>query len=326
MFRTRSRWFYVVAACMGLLPSIVVAAETDFNTWVSGFKQEAEAKGISRQLLDRAFVDVSPNPRIIELDRKQPEGTMTLEQYLTRVVTEQRVAEGRRLMAQHKVLLERVSRTYGVQPRFIVALWGIETNFGKNTGGFSIVEALSTLAYDGRRSAFFRQELLDALSIIDAGHISLAEMKGSWAGALGQCQFMPSSFLKFAEDFDKDGRKDIWNDLEDTFASIANYLARSGWDNERTWGREVHYPQDFARDSAGLSNIKSLQEWQRLGIRTVWDASLPDVPLNAALVFPGDSSSRAFLVYNNYKTVLKWNRSLYFATAVGIFSDKLAGR
>ncbi|MGB1540453.1 MAG: lytic murein transglycosylase, partial [Rickettsiales bacterium] len=186
-------------AAFFFLVSPLYAANQPFANWVIDFKREAMAEGISKSLLDKAFQGITPNARIIELDRKQPEGTMTLEQYLTRVVNDRRVREGRRLMAQHRTLLHKVSEKYGVQPRFIVTLWGVETNFGSNTGGFSIVEALATLAHDGRRSSFFRKELMNAFKIMQAGHIAPEDMKGSWAGALGQCQFMPSSFLAFAE-------------------------------------------------------------------------------------------------------------------------------
>lgn len=325
--RHRMKHLLAVAACAAsMLPASLYAAEQPFVTWVDAYKQEAKAKGISQGLLDEAFRNLTPNERVIELDRKQPEGTMTFEQYKTRVISKARIDEGRRKLAQHRTLLNKVAAQYGVQPRFIVALWGIETNYGSNTGGFDVVEALATLAYDGRRGEFFRKELTNALTIINDGHISLDDMRGSWAGAMGQCQFMPSSFLNFAQDGNGDGKKDIWNNLEDVFASIANYLSKSGWNDEQTWGRKVSVPAGFDRSYGDIKGLKSLAEWSKLGVRDAHGGPLPTVDIDAALVFPDDASNEAYLAYNNYKTVMKWNRSLYFATAVGILSDEISGR
>lgn len=314
------------AACMGaMLPAIAQANDRPFFAWVEEYKREAAGQGIPASLLDRAFLDLEPNDRVIELDRRQPEGTMTFAQYKQRVISEQRVQEGRRMMAKHRALLERIGREYGVQPRFIVALWGVETSYGKNTGGFNIIEALATLAYDGRRGEFFRKELTNALTIVHQGHIRLEDMRGSWAGAMGQCQFMPSSFLAFAQDGNGDGKKDIWGNLEDVFASIANYLSKSGWRDDQTWGRRVTLPAGFDKGVAGLKDSRSLPEWSRMGVRNENGGALPQVDIPASLVFPNDDGGEAYLVYNNYKTVMKWNRSLYFATSVGILSDRLAG-
>lgn len=324
---SRSLRIAAVAVVGCVYSAAVYANEQSFANWVEGFKQDAAQQGISSNLLERAFDGFSPIERVLELDRKQPEGTMSFEQYLDRVISKNRIAEGRRMLAQHRELLEKVSAHYGVQPRFIVALWGVETSYGSNTGGFSVIEALATLAYDGRRGEFFRKELLNALKIIDDGHISLDDMLGSWAGAMGQCQFMPSSFLAFAQDFNGDGKKDIWGDLEDVFASIAQYLSQSGWDDEYTWGRRVQLPANFNDSLAGRDVQKSLTEWQRLGVRTEWGGELPNVAINASVVYPDDDArGRAYLIYNNYNVLLKWNRSLYFATAVGILSDELVGR
>ncbi|MCH2546048.1 MAG: lytic murein transglycosylase [Alphaproteobacteria bacterium] len=301
------------------------AADQPFNQWVDNYKREARALGIAKPLLDDAFAHMEPNDRVVELDRKQPEGTMTFARYKERVINAQRIKEGRRKLTQHRDLLNKVSKKYGVQPRFIVALWGIETNYGTNTGGFDVIEALATLAYDGRRGEFFRKELTNALQIINDGHISLDDMRGSWAGAMGQCQFMPSSFIAFAQDGNGDGKKDIWNDLEDVFASIANYLSKSGWDDEYTWGRRVAFPAGFSRQYGDIKSSRSLLEWAKMGIRTEFGSALPQVDIQASLVYPDDASNEAYLVYNNYKTVMKWNRSLYFATAVGLLSDEIGG-
>jgi membrane-bound lytic murein transglycosylase B len=315
------------ATCFAsLLPATLYAAEQPFVTWVEQYKQEMRQKGMQQWLLDEAFRDITPNERIIELDRKQPEGTMTWQQYKERVVSEKRIQDGRRKLAQHRALLEKMGKKYGVQPRFIVALWGIETNYGTNTGGFNLVEALATLAYDGRRGEFFRKELTNALTIVDQGHITLDAIKGSWAGAMGQCQFMPSSFIAFAQDGDGDGKKDIWNNIEDVFASIANYLAKSGWDDDYTWGRRVTLPAGFDRGYADIKASRPLAEWGQMGIKNEYGGALPSADIQASLIFPGEESNEAYLVYSNYKTVMKWNRSLYFATAVGMLSDKISGK
>lgn len=322
--RNTLKW---LTAAMVMMGGAAQANEQPFAAWVQQFKQEAALEGISPELLEQAFNGVEPNERVIELDRKQPEGTMTFEKYLKNVVNDRRAQEGRELYRQHKALLEEIGAHYGVQPRFIVALWGIETNYGGNTGGFYMVESLATLAYDGRRSEFFRKELLNALKIADAGHVSLTDFNGSWAGAMGQTQFMPSSFLSYAVDYDGDGRKDIWNTLPDIFASIANYLKNTGWNAEETWGREVRVHRGFDPMVASLDVKKSLPEWQALGVRRLSGGPLPQrADVTGSVIFPGEGESRAYLVYGNFDRILKWNRSKYFATAVGTLSDKIAGR
>ena len=221
-------------------------------------------------------------------------------------------------------LLKEVSTQFGVQPRFIVSLWGIETNYGKNTGGFSVLSALVTLAYDGRRSKYFRKELIYALKIIDEGHITPKNMKGSWAGAMGQSQFMPSSFMRFAYDFNGDGAKDIWNDKGDVFASAANYLSGVGWKSDITWGREVSLPQNFDFKLANIKIIKKMSVWRALGVTRADGSKLPLREINASIILPGKTGGPSYLIYDNYRALLRWNRSYYFATAVGILSDKIS--
>ena len=295
-----------------------------FGLWSQEFKTEAGAAGVSEALLNEAFSDLTPNNRVVELDRKQPEGTKTFSQYVKGAVNSNRINKGRALLRQHSVLLHEISAKFGVQPRFIIALWGTETNFGGYTGDFSIVRSLATLAYDGRRAEFFRKELLNALKIIDEGHISLADMEGSWAGAMGQCQFMPSSFLAYAVDYDKDGRKDIWGTLPDVFASIANYLSQSGWNDDLTWGREVRIPGSIDEALLNGKHYKSLSEWQSLGVRNASGAALPTREVQGALTVPGSRSESTYLIYSNYDVLLKWNRSRYFASAVGLLSDAIS--
>jgi len=300
-------------------------ARPSFDAWLAAFRKEAEVKGIAPATLDRALTQVKFLPRVIELDRNQPEFTLTLEEYLARVVNDRRVRLGRRKLREQGPRLERIAARYRVQPRFLVALWGIETDYGRLTGGFNALSALATLAYDGRRSQYFRKELLNALRIVDAGHISPEAMTGSWAGAMGQTQFMPSTFVNYAVDGDGDGHIDLWGNLDDVFASAANYLSRMGWNPRYTWGREVRLPE--AADAAWIGAKKSLRAWADLGVRRVDGGPLPVVAgMEARLVQPDGAGGRAFLAYANYDVLLKWNRADKFAIAVGTLADRLVGR
>ena len=307
-----------------VFPLSSASANTDilkFTEWLNGLRQEALGQGISPATLDEALKGIIPNPKIVTLDRKQPESTRTFQEYLNLVVNKRRINKGRRMFRENRELLTTIGKRYGVQPRFIVALWGIETDFGSNTGNFSVIEALATLAFDGRRSAFFRKELLNALKIIDDDHIAAKDMQGSWAGAMGQTQFMPSSFLQYAVDYNDDGKRDIWGTKADIFASIANYLSQNKWEYDTTWGRKVRLPEGFDRAFVDKEKERPLSEWQRMGIRRTDGRDLPTRELDASLVMPGGEDGEAFLIYANYKNLLKWNRSYYFATAVGILSD-----
>lgn len=309
-----------------LLATSPVFGGMDFDEWVQEFKAEAIGQGIASSLVDQAFEGVAPNPRVLELDRKQPESRMTFVEYRQRIVSEQRIQRGRELMSQHRDLLREIGEQYGVQPRFIVALWGIETFYGKNSGSYRIVDALATLAFDGRRSQYFRAELLNAFRILQDGHTSLENMKSSWAGAMGQCQFMPSSFLQLAVDHDGDGRKDIWNTPADVFASAANYLASSGWRGTQIWGRLARLPVEFDPKQASLTISRPLQDWQNIGIRKSNGRDLPLSPMKASVVLPDGTGGPAYLVYDNYRVIMKWNRSTYFATSVGLLADALADK
>ena len=309
-----------------LLWGTALGAEEGFDAWLAAFRTEAAGAGISEATLDGAFAGVAPIARVVELDRSQPELTWTLEQYLERIVSKERVTRGREKLAENRVLLERISSRYGVQPRFLVALWGIETDYGRLGGGFPVVAAIATLAYDGRRSGYFRQELLQALRILEEGHVTPDRMTGSWAGAMGQVQFMPSSFRNFAADGDGDGRIDIWGSREDALTSAANYLARSGWVVDRTWGREVRLPARMDAAGLGLETRRTLEEWGGLGVRRLDGRPLPSVVgLPASVIQPDGAGTRAFVVYDNYRVILKWNRSHYFGIAVGTLADRIGG-
>ena len=323
--RSMTAGFAAAAALAMSFAGTASAQSQPFAQWLAELRQEALAKGIGPTTLETAFQNVAPIPRVIELDRKQPEFSLTFQQYMDRVVPDARVEKGRRLLAENRALLDKIGKQYGIEPRVLVAFWGIETDFGRVSGGFQVVPALATLAYDGRRSSYFRGELLNALKIIDQGHIKAADMMGSWAGAMGQCQFMPSSFLNFAVDQNGDGRKDIWTTKADVFASAANYLTRSGWRNDLTWGRPVRLPQGFDPTLASLKIDKTLAEWQHLGVRRSDGRDLPQRDLKASVVFAEGPGSPAFLVYDNFEAILKWNRSIFFAVAVGSLADRLKG-
>ena len=312
----------IFALALAILLFASPGSAESFQNWLKNLRAEAAEKGISRTVLDEALAGIQPIPRVIELDRRQPEFTLTFGQYRDRVVPQSRITKGQEKYHANRTLLEEISLKFGVQSRFIVALWGIETDFGRVTGGFKVIPALATLAHDGRRSSYFRGELLNALRILDEGHIAPKDMMGSWAGAMGQSQFMPSSFLAYAVDYDGDGRRDIWTTPADVFASAANYLAKSGWRSDQTWGRRVKLPSDFNTALAKLNVRKLIGSWQALGVRRLDGSDLPVRKLSASIVLPEKGQmSHAYMVYNNYRTTLRWIRSTYFALAVGLLSD-----
>lgn len=301
------------------------AAEADnFNQWLGKLRQEALSKGISESTLNAALSRVeAPTERIIELDRNQPEHKLSLATYLKQRLTSERIKKGKAMLEQHAHLLEQIKQQFGVPPRFIVALWGLETSYGAYTGGFYVPQALATLAYDERRSTYFRNELLMALEIIDAGHITAEEMQGSWAGAMGQCQFMPSSFRNHAMDGDGDGIIDIWNSIPDVLTSAANYLHEAGWETGYTWGRKVQVSEKIDQTLLGLDTRMPLQEWADHGVKRANGAPLPAVDIEASLIRPAGAAGEAWLVYHNFRVILKWNRSNAFGIAVGTLADAI---
>lgn len=312
-----------LALCLGLAAGGAgnALAEVAFDDWLDEFRAEARDAGISPRTLDRALADVAPVPRVIELDRRQPEGRMTFLEYRERVINQARIEKGRRLLREQRHLLAPIEAEYGVPAEIIVALWGIESNFGENTGGFPVIASLATLAHEGRRADFFRGELLAALRILDAGDVSPDAMNGSWAGAMGQSQFMPSTFLGYAVDGDGDGRRDIWGTRADVFASMANYLSRMGWDRRYIWGREVRVLNGVA--SGGLDERRPLARWQSAGVRRADGGDLPAVAIDASLLKMDDGDGPTYLVYDNFRVIMRWNRSTYFATSVGLLADAI---
>jgi len=312
-------------------------SEEGFKQYVVELKKEALDQGFEQNLIETSFANVKFHKRAVTADRKQPEKVETLDTYLPKRVPSWKVKKARVLYKEHQEILTKIGNDYAVQPRFIVALWGLETNFGKFTGGYNVVSALSTLAYEGRREVFFKTQLWAALTILEQGHIKIDNMKGSWAGAMGQNQFMPTSFLAYAVDGDGDGKKDIWQNQVDIFASMANYLQKEGWNDELTWGRQVKLPQNFDTSLAIPKNTgsrknwlkawtkteKTLAQWQVLGVRRTDGTNLPKVDIKAALVFPDDENGRAYLAYDNYKSLMHWNLSYYFVSSVGHLSDRI---
>jgi len=313
--------------CLSLLflPLLSVAQEQSFPEWLAELRAEAAALGISEQTLSAALDDLQPVDRVLELDRSQPEFVQTFTRYTSLRISQAQIDRGRRLLREHAELLDEVQRRYGVQPHYLVSFWALESNYGRATGGFTVIAALATLAYDPRRADFFRQELLTALKVIDDGHIPADRMTGSWAGAMGQLQFMPSTFSRYAVDGDNDGRIDIWNSLPDVFHSAANFLARSGWRGDERWGREVLLPAGFDFALSGTDIRKPVDEWRRLGVTQVDGTPLPVASLEGSIVIPAGADGPAFLVYNNYRTTLVWNRSTFYAIAVGHLADRLVG-
>ncbi|TAD88466.1 MAG: lytic murein transglycosylase [Alphaproteobacteria bacterium] len=292
-----------------------------FRTWLEAFRAEALRAGIRRETVERSLSGLAPIQRVIELDRAQPERTQTFEQYITRVINDVRINRARDLRRQHDGVLRQVAQRFGVPPRFVIALWGLESDFGRITGNFPIIAALATLAWEGRRAQLFRSELLEALRVVDSGAITAEAWRGSWAGASGQSQFMPSSYRRFAVDFNGDGRADIWSNEADVFASIANYLGRSGWNARQTWGHAVSLSQPIPQDRTGIDIRRPVGEWLRNGVRFTGAAG--DPALEASLVRPGGVGGRAWLVYGNYRVVMQWNRSTFFATSVGLLADHI---
>ena len=300
-------------------------SDRDFYKWLENLRNEAKKAGISEKTLDAALGDLAPVRRVVELDRRQPEFTRSFRSYLRRRITRERIYRGRALLEKHRALLENIYDEYGVAPRYLIAFWGLETHFGNHMGGFQAVEALATLAYDRRRADFFRAELIHALKIIDQGHVHPQDMTSSWAGAMGHMQFMPSTFNHYATDYTGNGRKDIWGSLPDAFASAANFLSRIGWQPDQNWGRQVRLPKDFDLSLATLDTKKTVEEWQDLGIEAADGTALANTDTQGSIVLPQGESGPAFLVFDNFRAIMRWNRSVSYAISVGHLADRIVG-
>lgn len=300
------------------------AERESFDQWVSEFRQKARSEGITATTLDEALADVRYQPRIIELDRSQPEFTRAIWEYLDSAVSSSRVDNGRRKLAEHRSAADQAQSRYGVPGSVITAIWGIESNYGSNFGSFSTIDAFATLGYEGRRHAFAQEQLIAALRIIQEGDIDREHMLGSWAGAMGHTQFIPTSFLAYAVDGDNDGRRDIWGSIPDVMASTANYLARNGWQRGQPWGVEVRLPENFDYSRTELSTRQSTQAWQSQGVRAVQGQSLPDFD-QASIIAPAGAQGPAFLVGPNFRVIMRYNNATSYALAVALLSQRIDG-
>lgn len=295
----------------------------EFPAYVEQLKTQARQQGISQQTIDSAFANVHFIDRVINSDRNQLEKKITLDDYLNRVMPQAKIEQARIQYKDNLPALTQTSDRYGVQPQYIVALWAMESNFGKIQGKEDVFSALATLAFEGRREAFFTKELMAAMKIVDSGHATSDMMKGSWAGAMGQSQFMPTSYLNYGADGDGDGKIDIWNDTSDVFASTANYLSTEGWKGGQGWGQEVKLPAGFDTTLTGLKNnqMHPASYWQQKGVTQADGSALTSTATRAWIITPDDLQGRAFLVYDNFRTIMKWNRSTYFALSIGMMAD-----
>ncbi len=307
------------------LPQPLIITETEFLACITVLSEKAKAAGISNPTITDRLAKAKFNKRVIELDRQQPEFSTTFADYFNRRVTDQRVAQGQALMIKHRVLLDQVVKQYGVPASYLLAFWGLETNYGSNFGNIPVVDSLATLACDTRRSDFFTGELISALRMLDEGIVSPDKMVGSWAGAMGNFQFMPSAFLQHALDYDGDNKRDLWNSTSDAMASAAKFLQSLGWQTRDPWGREVKLPIDFPFLEAGSKISKPLSEWSKLGVKCADNTPLPQTDVNAVLLVPSGYQGPAFLLYDNFNVIMRWNRSEYYALAVANLADRIAG-
>jgi membrane-bound lytic murein transglycosylase B len=324
-------------AILVVLACPVRAQSPGFVEWLDALLAEARDRGYSDELLQQTLVGVTPLERVVNADRRQTESVLTFEEYVRRRVTPDVVRRGRELAEEHRDVLARIEETYGVPPSIVLSIWANESRFGRVAGDIPVFQALATLAWEPRRAPYFRSELFHALRIVADGHIDASSMRGSWAGAMGQPQFMPSSYLAYAVDFDGDSRRDIWTSYADTFASIANYLKEHGWQAGESWGREVSMSRAVARRTAravkprgdgcramrAMSSPAGMTTWRRLGVRSVDGDTLTMTAPDAALVRAGQ---RGFLVHANYDVVLRYNCHHHYALTVALLADRIAER
>jgi membrane-bound lytic murein transglycosylase B len=297
--------------------SLSARAAGNFDAFLASVRAEAHHAGIRPDVLDAAFAGVSPNAKILQLDHNQPEFTLTWAQYRARVLPESRLQAASAAYRRNMAVLGRVWQRYAVDPHVIVGIWGLESGFGAKTGTYGVVESLATLAYEGRRASYFRKELINTLRILNDGDIAPRAMTGSWAGAMGQPQFMPSSYLAYAVDFDGDGRRDIWHSLPDVFGSVGNYLAKCGWRAGEPWGQQIQVPPGFAA-AGGRDVSRPLGAWMADGVRRIDGSKFSRADVHGAVVLPDGAGGEAFMVYQNFHVIRRYNPSDYYALAVGL--------
>ncbi len=300
----------------------------DFAAWLESFRAEAAAAGVSDAVMDEAFAGLTVNERVYERNDNQPEFTRAIWDYLDTSLSEAKVANGRSALAENRIALSLIEQAYGVDAETIVAIWGQESAYGRILGSYDTIQALATLGYEGRRTAFGREQLIGALKIIQNGYANRDQLKGSWAGAMGHTQFIPTTYLAYAVDHDGDGRRNIWSDLGDVFASTANYMSISGYRANEPWGVEARLPGGFDYSLANGSVKKPLVEWASLGVEAVGGDLLGDYDANlrGRVIVPAGAKGPAFLVFENFEAILKYNRSTAYALAVALLSDEVAGR
>lgn len=323
VFRTGLLRNCVIVFCLSSVSGLALADES-FPQCVQRLQDLARQKGIPDYLITE-LASVKHLKRTIKYDRNQPEFVQTFAGYYERRVNDYRILGGRAMLAAHREFLTELTRRYGVPAQYLIAFWAMESNFGRNIGKMPILDTLATLACDDRRSEFFTGELFSALELMDRYQFGADEMAGSWAGAIGQTQFLPSAYVRFGVDGDGDQRVDLWRSQADALTSAANYLQQLGWKPELRWGREVQLPPDFPYHLAGIASFRPIREWRQHGVVKVDGTALPDVELEAALLIPAGAEGPKFLVYENFKVIMKWNRSQFYALSVGILSDRING-
>ena len=312
-----------VPAVIGL-PHRAEAAQT-FAQWIEKFWSTARAVGIKRETYDLAFKGMTPDPKVIEAANFQPEYKKPIGEYVDRVVSDKRVTGGKQKLEENKALLDILEKRYGVDRTIIVAIWGVESNYGTQPGDMNVIRSLATLAYYNTKASFARQQLITALKILQRGDISVEAMNGSWAGAMGHTQFIPTTYQAYAVDYDGDGRRNIWSDVPDALASTASYLKHSNWQAGQTWGYEVTLPKGLNPKKYSERTLKSLGEWQKLGIRRVNGEAFPRPGDKAGLYAPAGTAGPVFLVLNNFRSILRYNNATSYALGVGHLSDRLKG-
>ena len=319
-----SKKLIIICSLFPILANATIA-DQDFLQCKVNLVERAEIAGFSSYITQTVIDNISPIKQVIALDKKQPEFSQTFEQYIKARVTAYHVRVGKEKLKQHKKLFDSLEKKYGIPRQYLVSFWGLETVFGKHKGKISVLDALATLACDQRRSEFFTQELLNLFSLIETEKVSIEQLKGSWAGAMGHMQFMPSALLKYAVDGDNNGKVDVWNSEVDALTTAANYLSKIGWQAKERWGREVKLPDNFAFDKVAFDQYYPLSYFQQLGVQKTNNQPLPVYDIQAELYLPSGHQGPAFLLYPNFNVIMTWNLSKSYALSVGLLANKLVG-
>lgn len=314
-----------VLFCTLLCARGAIAQDIQFKQCISEFQDRARNEKRSAWVVDKVLPGLKQQQRVIELDRSQPEFTQTFANYYYSRVTPERIQRGQQLLKHYDEFLFELKQEYGVPGRYLIAFWGLETNFGSYLGKMPTLDSLATLACDERRSEFFSHELMQALALLERESLSPDEMRGSWAGAIGHTQFMPSAYNQYATDGDGDGHVNLWRSEKDALASGANFLANLGWLEGERWGREVLLPKEFPYTRTGIDNSQPISYWRKLGVTLVNGVPLPQMDKEASVLVPAGHSGPAFLVYPNFNVIMRWNRSTYYALSVGLLADQIIG-